>query len=106
MTKAQERAIKLIENKAKQFLFCSENWEFKEFDATDMGHFVSLTFEVGMKGDEGTLAEFMCRDRGHVWIGKRGAITYPVDSKRAKYGFTTKKFTGITKVVMEQKIRG
>lgn len=104
MTKEQERSIKLIERKAMDILFYGKDYEFKKFEVEENEYFVSLVFEVGAIGDEGTLAAVFCRDYGHVWIGKRGGITYPVNSKRAKNGFVRKPFKGIMGVVIDQRI--
>jgi hypothetical protein len=51
--------------------------EVKKFEVT---HFPDcpLTFvvvEVGMVGDEGTMASALCRDYRHIVIGKEGGLT-------------------------------
>jgi hypothetical protein len=38
-----------------------------------------------MKDDEGTMASVLCRDRVHLFIGKKGGVRYPV-SKKSKNG--------------------
>lgn len=82
MTKAQERSVAKIRRQAETEF----NWtEVKEFEVTENEYFVSVCAVIGMPDDEGTMAAILCRDRIHVFIGKRGAITYPV-SKLLKNG--------------------
>ena len=35
---------------------------------------ISLVIETGLIGDEGTLAAILCRDRIHVFVGKKGGV--------------------------------
>lgn len=77
MTNSQERAIKRIKELTNEILY-SENYEIKKFEVTDCDYFISVIIETGLKNDEGTLAAVFGRDRAHLFIGKRGAITYPV----------------------------
>lgn len=85
MTKEQERTVSRIRRDAEYHFFYSEDYEFKKWEVTENKYFVSVVFVVGMKGDEGTLASIICRDRAQLFIGKRGGITYPV-SKQLKNG--------------------
>lgn len=77
MTQSQERAI----NKIKRASIWMDGLEIKRFEIEDFIGFVSLYIEVGNIGDDDTLASIICRDRVHVFIGKRGGITYPVHKK-------------------------
>ena len=88
MTNAQERTIERLRKDVEKYTFFSKDgsYEFKEWEVEEMkcGQ-VSLIFETGMINDEGTLADIFCRERGHVFIGKKGGITYYCNSKRGKY---------------------
>ncbi|MCR5295137.1 MAG: hypothetical protein K6E30_08230 [Lachnospiraceae bacterium] len=86
ITKAQEKAIAQIKRLAeKEHGTHCNKYEFKEFTVSENEYFVSVVVEIGMIGDEGTMAEIYCRDRAHLFIGPRGGITYPV-SKKMKDG--------------------
>lgn len=84
-TKLQEKAIARIKKLAENMMGHPDKYEIKQFDIDENEYFVSVVVEVGRKNDEGTLAEVFCRDRAHLFIGKRGGITYPV-SKQMKDG--------------------
>ena len=78
MTKQQERRIAQIENYMLS-LHCRRNgendYEIKYRQADQLTeNIVSLVVEVGMKNDEGTYAALLCRDRIHVFIGKKGGV--------------------------------
>ena len=85
MTKEQKRTVNRIRRDAEYHFFYSEDYEFKKWEVTENEYFVSVVFVVGMKGDEGTLASIICRDRAQLFIGKRGGVTYPV-TKHLKNG--------------------
>jgi hypothetical protein len=91
MTSYQERAIEKIKRIAlEDHGKYADNYELKQFEVHENEYFVSLIVEVGMKGDEGTMASIFARDRGQVFIGKRGGVTIPVskmmkDGKRKHY---------------------
>ena len=79
MTKSQIEAIERIKRLAmERYSNYAETHEIKELEVRDYDYFVSVVIETGLKDDEGTLAEFIARDRAHLFIGKRGGITYPV----------------------------
>ena len=80
MTKSQEKALKKI-RKLVEEEFYSDRCEIKEWTVKENEYFVSLVVEYGLKNDEGTMAEVYARDRAHLFIGKRGGITYPVNKK-------------------------
>ena len=102
MTKAQENAVARIKRLAEQTLFFSEDYEFKAWEVKEYESFVSVLLETGLKGDEGTWASIIARDRAHLFIGKRGGITYPVSKNKRHY---TKSFNGhtILTVVIDQR---
>lgn len=79
MNKAQERTIEKIKIMINnQIINISPNKkEIKKFEIeeTEYGH-ISLVFEVGLIGDEGTMAEVFGRDGAHLFIRRGGAIEY------------------------------
>lgn len=107
MTKAQERALKRI-NDLVESEFYGENYEIKEWKVNENEFFVSLVVEWGMKGDEGTLAEIFARDRAHLFIGKNGGVRYPVNkiTKGGKLKSFERRFKWVTilQVVVDQRI--
>ena len=103
ITKAQEKAIAGIKKLAEKLhSYHADKYEIKQFEITDCEYFVSVVVEVGMKDDEGTLAEVFCRDRAHLFIGKRGGITYPVFKNGRTY---YKRFKGysLLQAVVDQR---
>ncbi len=80
MTQAQEKAINRIRKLAEQE--CRDRYEVKEWKVSECEYFVDVVVEMGLTGDEGTLAELIARDRAHLFIGKRGGITYYATGKR------------------------
>lgn len=83
MTKAQERTLNAIKREIPRFDFYSsddyEIKEWKEWEPDCKGMFM-VTFETGMKGDEGTLASVLCRKHRLFWVGTRGGV-YVMNSK-------------------------
>lgn len=81
MTPAQEKAIRTIKAEMFQSFDMSRGggeYEYKLFRVNEYTQFASVVGEVGMKGDEGTLAELMCRSRIQLFVYRDGRITYPV----------------------------
>lgn len=77
MTKAQEKKLNKVKSMMEEeFMYDKEKYEIKRFKVNDMEYFVSVVGEVGLKGDEGTLAQVFGRERFHLFIGKKGGITY------------------------------
>lgn len=77
MTKAQERIINQIKRELPRFDFYSEDgYEIKKFEVTPLEgcEIISVYIETGMKNDEGTLAEALCRKHRHFFVGVRGGI--------------------------------
>ena len=102
MTKSQEKAIERIKRLVEKD-FYSDNYEIKEWEIHENEYFVSLYVEYGLKNDEGTLASIIARDKAHLFIGKRGGITYPVTTKDKKH--ITRRFEGysILQAVCDQR---
>ena len=99
MTKSQEKAIERIRKLVEADLHDwrdIKRWEVKEYE-----FFVSVYVEYGCKGDEGTLAEVLCRNKAHLFVGKRGGITYPIYKNHKQI---TRRFEGysILQAVVDQ----
>jgi hypothetical protein len=92
MTNSQKKALEMIKALVISE-FYSDQWEIKKFEITDCGSFLSVIIETGRINDEGTMAQIFARDYAHLFIGKRGAITYPV-TENGKW--KKKKFHGYT----------
>lgn len=76
MTNLQKKALETLEREFFKYYSYGrpEIHEFKEKHVEeweDLG-VVYVRLEMGLIGDEGTLAEIGCRDTTHVMIGKRG----------------------------------
>lgn len=76
MTASQAAAIeaireRIIELRNRGF---AQNYEFKHFEVRQRQGYVSLTVEIGRKGDEGTMASIYCRDRRIIAVGPRGGL--------------------------------
>lgn len=91
MTKQQERQIEMIKNQALNFMGkYSENYEIKQFEVRESDYSLSLYVEVGLKGDEETLAAIYGRNSTMVFIGARGKLQ--VCSRNRKGEFTFKPY--------------
>lgn len=102
MNKAQEKAISKIRALVESELY-SDDYEIKIWDVTDCEYFISLVVEYGLKNDEGTMASLIARDRAHLFIGKRGGITYPVSKKNGDIVRRTFKGYSILQAVCDQR---
>jgi len=62
------------------------NKEVKFFSVRQIGSFATVTVEVGMKNDEGTMASILCRDKGHFYVRSGGKILAadPIDENKSK----------------------
>lgn len=100
MTKSQEKAIERIRKLVESELY---DWrEIKKWEVEEREYFVSVYVEYGCKDDEGTMAELLCRNDAHLFVGKRGGITYPVykDGKQVRRQF---KGYSILQAVVDQR---
>lgn len=110
MTRQQERMLERIKRKCEDSLFFGgpEKYEFKQWEVKDYRSFVSLVFETGRKGDEGTMAAIFARDRAHLFIGPRGGVTYPVSRKlkNGEYRHSERRWNGVSILtpVIDQRI--
>ena len=82
MTKQQERRIAQIEEIMMNLVGHPETKEIKEKNIEDLGHCISMVIEVGQIGDEGTLAAVFCRQRAHIFIGRKGGCSTYTRSRR------------------------
>lgn len=102
MTRAQECMIRKFRRDAETCF----NWmEVKQFDVEENEYFVSVYAVIGSPTDEGTLAAVYCRERVHVFIGKRGGMTIPVSKKRkdGTYKHYTKKYSTFLSASIDQR---
>ena len=94
MTKSQQIAIEKFKKNALQA--CAnmhKEMEIKAENIKEYRDFVAYELVIGGKNDEGTMAAIFAREQAHIFIGKRGGITYPTireGVKRLKgYSFLT-----------------
>lgn len=97
MTPSQEKAIARIRKEAESEF---DYTEIKEFRISENENFVSLFVTIGMKGEENVLSRLYCRDSIHVFIGKRGGITYPTENKKGEW--CTKKYVSFLGTKLDQ----
>lgn len=50
------------------------HYEVKELNVEEFYGDVSVRLTVGMPNDEGTMAEYICRDSYLFWVGKKGGV--------------------------------
>ena len=85
MTREQERAVAALKEKFLGFYGYPETKEFKAEKIEEIhGGVLYVMLEVGMKGDEGTLASLLCRNTLSVLIGKRGGY-YNYSNSKSHY---------------------
>lgn len=77
MNNLQKKALETLEREFFKYYSYGrpEKYELKEKHVEEWeecGGTVYVRLEIGLIGDEGTLAEYACRDMTHVMIGKRG----------------------------------
>lgn len=103
MTRSQEMKIEYLRKEAEKMMNeYHREGEIKRFEVEDCGSFISVIVEVGGKNDEGTMAAIFCREDAHIFIGKRGAMTFPVwDTKNKKQ--VRRKFIGLWLTYYDQK---
>lgn len=103
MTKAQEKMVNKIKYMMEQeFFYDKEKYEIKQFDVSETEYFVSVVGEVGLKGDEGTLAQVFGRERFHLFIGKKGGITYYNRKGTTKH---LKRYEGLLTISLAQRYK-
>lgn len=91
MTKNQELRVKQIRQYVEENDMFKGNpdYEFKEFSVEEMDNGIVDVYSVtGRKNDEGTMAEALCRNYRHIFIGKLGGMTTYVRGKGTKKSTT------------------
>ena len=89
MTRSQEVKLNMIRRDAE--IMASEHHkdgEVKTFEVKEYDTFVSVYVVIGGKDDEGTMAAIYCREKVTLFIGKKGAVTFPVwdaEKKEQRY---------------------
>lgn len=88
MTKRQLVALERLAYETWQYASLGDvtRIEVKNIDVKVYDRFVSVVFEYGLKNDEGSMASIFGRDRWHLFIGKKGAVTVP--GKKVKGGLS------------------
>lgn len=105
MNEAQERAVEMIRTGMMEEFDLSHGagrYELKQFVVHEHETFVSVVAEVGMVGDEGKWSEIFCRNRVHIFIGKRGGMKYPMMKRGRWY---TKRFKTLWCTYYDQEYR-
>lgn len=99
MTPSQEKAIEAIKV-ALQDRYPS----IKEcqVDLLESGN-VSLRIVVGYDNDEGTMQEIFCRVRAHVFIGRKGAMSAYLGSKKVPVTLHDIKYMDVREREQEKK---
>lgn len=77
ITNSQVKTLVKILHKAEELSFQKGKYEIKRYEVDELEcGLVSVVLEVGMIKDEGTYAAILCRDYVHLFVGKRGGISY------------------------------
>lgn len=76
ITQEQADAIRELEFGILNRFRHGADHEYKRFEVVVVSPYktVSIVTEVGMVGDEGTMAQFLARDYRHIFVGAKGAI--------------------------------
>lgn len=62
-------------NEFKRYATMGDRYEIKDIDFTECeGDAILVNLEIGMPNDEGTMAEYLCRDNYLFFIGPRGGL--------------------------------
>lgn len=84
MNKIQMNKIDRIKQAAILEWVRDNDHEIKIWEVQDCEFFVSVIVEVGLKGDEGTLASVFGRNRAHIFVGPKGGLSYPTKKGKRK----------------------
>ena len=85
MTNQQEIKVNMIRRQAENLHGnYSSDYEIKEWRVEENEFFVSVIVEVGLIGDEGTMASILGRDKLQVFIGKKGGTKIPVYNRKTE----------------------
>lgn len=72
-------------NRFIDFVTYTDNYEVKELEVKDSYGDAYVSVTMGIKNDEGTMAELLCRDTYIFFIGRRGGIFQYTDTYRKAY---------------------
>lgn len=87
MTKSQEKMVNRIRKDAET-MHSSPKYEIKEWEVKDNEWgTVSIYLEIGLIDDEGTMAEYLGRDKLQIFIGPKGGTKIPCYTKRKDGSF-------------------
>lgn len=89
MNKKQQQAIESFKRGAwlRGVHGRDDDYEFKRWEVTELsaGGIVMVIAEIGLKGDESTLASIFARDKFQVFFGLRGGMSaYNDNGKRVR----------------------
>lgn len=76
MNKTQEIKLEMLKRDFLNDFNRNGNHEIKQFEVTDLDKVVMVFIEVGLIGDEGTMASILCRNTAMFNIGQRGALRH------------------------------
>ena len=103
MTDAQAKALCRILKGLETFSMSAGRYEIKQYEVEDYGQFLSVYAVVGSIGDEGTYASILCRYGVHLFVGKRGGVTYRVTNRYGKRVTRNLSQTSLFSVAIEQR---
>lgn len=84
MNAKQQKTIDYIKQRVMRDDVVTDRREMKRFEIEEHERFISVVTEVGLKNDEGTIAQ-LHRRRRHLFVGVRGGISaYNKNSVRVK----------------------
>jgi hypothetical protein len=82
MTKSQERMVNRIRRDAET-MHNNGGYEIKQWEVKDNDWgTVSIYLEIGLIGDEGTMAEYIGRDSLQIFIGPKGGTKIPCYTRK------------------------
>lgn len=91
MTRQQRAMVEKIRHEAETLHGKnSDDYEIKEFKVTEEDwNVVTVWVVIGLKNDEGSMAEVLCRDDVQLFIGPRGAVRFYVTRKQKSGNYKT-----------------
>ena len=97
MARAQENMVNRIRKDAET-MHSNGGYEIKQWEVKDNEWgTVTIYFEIGLVGDEGTMAEYIGRDSLQICIGPKGGTKIPCYTRKKDGSFRNfyKKYTNI-----------
>lgn len=74
MNQVQQEMVERLKTAILEKNSGSRGSEIKKLEIREFYNTVSMVIEVGMPGDEGTMASVFARDYRHIFIGPRGGL--------------------------------